>query len=272
MVWKNWQKVNWIFLFIVDFIVIQSHTKLLRFYLLKCKMDNDQRKQIIENAKIFFRKEIVQNHIEGGCHRASKLSEYNINPFLLKYLANFLTGNDSSESIAKALVLPRVLGVSINTSFGMKIQNLISSLFQGLGSTTQGIDIEFIDAIDGRKKYCQLKAGPNTINHDDVTTINNHFKGVISLARTNHLNVGINDMIVGVVYGEENQLSSHYKRIQNNYPVIVGQEFWHRLTGKEDFYFELIDAVGEVALEVDASKIVEQTIQTLAKEIEEKYK
>ena len=123
-----------------------------------------------------------------------------------------------------------------------------------------------------KKKYCQLKAGPNTINHDDVTTIVNHFNGVRSLARTNNLNVGINDMIVGVVYGEEIELSSHYKRIGQNYPVHIGQDFWHRLTGKEDFYFELIDAIGEVALEVDASKIVEKTIENLAKEITEKYK
>ena len=235
-------------------------------------MDNKHRKQILENAKSFFREEIVQNHIDRACKKASHLSEYNVNPFLFKYLANFLTGNDNPESIAKALVLPRVLGSSITTSFGMKIQSLISSLFQGLGSTTQGIDIEFIDAIDGRKKYCQLKAGPNTINFDDVTTIINHFNGVRNLARTNNLNIGINDMIVGVIYGDEAELSSHYKKISNNYPVYIGQDFWHRLTGKEDFYFELIDAIGEVALEVDASKVVENTIKELAKEIEQKYK
>jgi hypothetical protein len=235
-------------------------------------MTNEQREKILENAKTFFRNEIVEKHINGACTRASKLSNYNINPFLFKYLANFLTGNDSSESIARALVLPRILGPAINTSFGMKIQNLISSLFQGLGSTTQGIDIEFIDETDGRKKYCQLKAGPNTINFDDVTTITNHFKGVRALARTNNLNVGINDMIVGVVYGEENQLSSHYKKITNTYPVHVGKDFWQRLTGKEDFYYELIDAMGEVALEVDGSKVVEKTIKKLAIEIEKKYK
>lgn len=234
-------------------------------------MDNKLRKQIIENAKAFFRNEIVQSHITGACERASKLSEYNVNPFLFKYLANFLTGNDDPESIARALVLPRVLGSSITTSFGMKIQSLISTLFQGMGSTTQGIDIEFIDALDGRKKYCQLKAGPNTINHDDVTTIVNHFNGVRTLARTNNLNIGIDDMIVGVVYGEVAELSSHYKKINTNYPVYAGQDFWHRLTGKKDFYFELIDAIGEVALEVDASNVVESTIKKLAKQIEIKY-
>ena len=162
------------------------------------------------------------------------MSSYNINPFLYKYLANFLTGNDKPESIAKALVLPRILGTSINTSFGMKIQSLISSLFEGLGSTTQGIDIEFIDEIDKRKKYCQLKAGPNTINKDDVVTIVNHFNGVRNLARTNNLNIGINDMIVGVIYGDHTDLSSHYKKIEQNYPVIVGQDFWHEVLGAEN--------------------------------------
>jgi hypothetical protein len=234
-------------------------------------MDDKQRKQIILNAKNFFRNEIVESHINNACKRASKLSEYNINPFLFKYLANFLTGNDKPESIAKALVYPRILGSSINTSFGMKIQNLISTIFEGLGSTTTGVDIEFIDALDSRRKYCQLKAGPNTINHDDVTTIMNHFNGVRNLARTNNLNVGINDMIIGVVYGEESDLSTHYIRLATTYPVIIGRDFWHRLTGKEDFYFELIDAVGEVALEVDASKVVEDTITALAEEIRLKY-
>ncbi len=186
-------------------------------------------------------------------------------------MANFLKGNDDAKSIAEALVLPRILGSSINTSFGMKIQKLISELFEGFGSTTPGIDIEFIDAIDGRKKYCQLKSGPNTINHDDVETIFGHFQGTINLARTNNLNIGINDMIVGVIYGEEIELSSHYRRINEKYPVIIGKDFWYKLTGKEDFYFDLIDAVGEVALEVDGTKVIQETITALSKEIETKF-
>ena len=88
-------------------------------------MTEENRIEILNNAKDFFRSEIVTSHIEGACKRASKLSEYNVNPFLFKYLANFLTGNDNAESIARALVLPRILGSSINTSFGMKIQKFI---------------------------------------------------------------------------------------------------------------------------------------------------
>lgn len=234
-------------------------------------MTEEKRIEILNTAKEFFRNEIVASHIQNGCKKASQLKEYNVNPFLFKYLANFLTGNDSAESIARALVLPRILGSSINTSFGMKIQKLISELFQGLGSTTSGIDIEFIDAVDGRRKYCQLKAGPNTINHDDVVTVIGHFRGIRNLARTNNLKIDIDDMIVGVIYGEFSELSSHYKKINETYPVIIGKDFWHRLTGKKDFYFELIDAIGEVALEADGTEILNETVQKLAKEIQVKY-
>lgn len=234
-------------------------------------MHEKQRLILLEKAKEFFRNEIVEAHITTACKKAGKLSNYNVNPFLYKYLANFLKGNDNPGSIAEALVLPRILGSSINTSFGMRIQKLISELFEGFGSTTPGIDIEFIDALDGRKKYCQLKSGPNTINYDDVKTIFGHFKGTINLARTNNLNIGINDMIVGVIYGEPTELSSHYNKINEKYPVIIGKDFWHKLTGKEDFYFDLIDAVGEVALEVDGTKVLGETIDTLSKEIEAKF-
>ena len=79
-------------------------------------------------------------------------------------------------------------------------------------------------------------------------------------------------MIVGVVYGDQNELSSHYNRLNENYPVYIGQDFWHRLTGKEDFYLDLIDAIGDVALEVDASQVIEDTISKLEIEIAQKYR
>ena len=234
-------------------------------------MNSNNQQEILIKAKDFFRKEIILPHIEGACRRASKLSSYNVNPFLLSYLANFLTGNDSSQSLAKALILPRVLGSSITTSFGMRFQKFITEVFDGMGSTTPGIDIEFIDFIDGRKKYCQIKSGPNTINHDDCTTIENHFKATINLARTNNLNIAYNDLIVGVLYGEKFELSSHYTSINNTYPVIIGKEFWHRITGNPNFYSLLIDAIGIVAVEVDGTEKLQLAIDKLSKEIESSF-
>ncbi|MGC6232258.1 PmeII family type II restriction endonuclease [Hafnia paralvei] len=225
----------------------------------------DNKDEILLKAKEWFRESIARNHIK-NTEKLKKSSEFNINPFLAVYLSNFLTGNSSAESIAKALILPRVLGTSITTSFGQNIQSFTSSVLSAFGSTTSGIDIEFVDQIDGRRKYCQLKSGPNTINKDDVETVSNHFRTIKNLARTNHLQISVNDLIVGVIYGERENLSSHYKKIesQHDYPVVIGTDFWHRLTGDSDFYTDLIEAIGSVAIDADYSQELLEVIQSLA--------
>src|SRR5699024_2397193 len=192
--------------------------------------------------------------------KLNKLSNHSPNPFLTKYLANFLSGNSSPENIAKALIYPRVLGTSITTSFGSQMQSFCSTVLEGFASTTSGIDIEFIDQIDGRRKYCQVKSGPNTINKDDVTTIINHFTDIKNLARTNRLELFFTDLIVGVFYGTPQELSTHYNNINKEYPVYIGKEFWHRLTGDETFYYHLISSISEVALEVNSAKLLENVI------------
>lgn len=226
--------------------------------------------EIIRKAKTFFRDEIAKSHKQ-NTYKLKSLDQFTLNPFLDKYKANFLTGDDSPRSIAKALVYPRVLGTSINTTFGTKLQKFCSEILQGFASTTSGIDIEFIDMLDGKRKYCQIKAGPNTINKDDVDTIDKHFQAIKNLARTNNLNIGFNDLIVGVFYGEVHELSTHYKNIAKTYPVYAGKEFWHRLTGDEDFYAQLTDVIGDVAMEYDARDMLEEVIEALAKEIQEKF-
>jgi hypothetical protein len=224
------------------------------------------KEEILEKAKDWFRETIAQNHIK-NTEKLVNPKEFKINPFLAVYLANFLTGNSEPESIARVLLLPRVLGTSITTSFGTNMQNFTNEVLDAFGSTTSGIDIEFIDQLDGQKKFCQLKLGPNTINKDDVESIAGHFNSVIHLARTNKVRISFDDMVVGVLYGNENDLGSHYRRItrQYHYPVIVGKDFWHRLTGDEDFYSDLLTAIGSIAVEADYSKEFEKIVQELAK-------
>ncbi len=235
-------------------------------------MTEEQKNQIIESGKQYFRDIIIPNHLK-GLEKLS-LEKFKINPFLVNYLAAFLCGNTEPESLAKALVYPRILGTSINTSFGQNIQVFISSLAQiaGCASGIDGIDIEFDDAIDGRKKYCQCKAGPQTINKDDVATILGHFKHLHNKARLDRLSIQIDDMIVGVLYGEDDELSSHYKIINSHYPVYCGAEFWEHLTGDKQFYHRLAKAFGEVVEEdnIDGSQLIMEKISDIAKEIEEK--
>lgn len=204
------------------------------------------------------------------------MSDFKINPFLVNYLAAFLCGNTEPESLAKALIYPRVLGTSINTSFGQNIQIFISSLAEVAGNASgiDGIDIEFTDAIDNRKKYCQCKAGPQTINKDDVATIMGHFGHLQNKARLDRLNVGLTDLVVGVLYGERADLSGNYKNIDKTYPVYCGAEFWEHLTGDQNFYFRLSKAFGEVVEEenIDGSRIILDKITEIAREISEKGK
>lgn len=232
-------------------------------------MTEEQRQEILANAKTFFRQTIAENHVK-NTRKLTNLSEFKVNPFLDKYLANFAFGDSSPRSIAKALVYPRVLGTSITTSFGTNMQNFCNEVLSTYASVVPGIDIEFIDAIDGRRKFCQVKAGPQTINNDDIRSIINHFTSIRNLARTNR-NGNINptiDCVVGVLYGDFNDLSQFYKTINREYPVICGRDFWYRLTGDVNFYDELIQAFAEVAVDVDGRDLIESTINQLTQQIE----
>ena len=228
-------------------------------------LNTEQKQKILNTAKEWFRDRIAKNHIK-NTEKLTDPKQFHINPFLTVYLANFLTGNSNPESIAKALLFPRVLGTSISTSFGQNMQGFISAIQNAVGSTASGMDIEFTDQTDGRRKYCQLKAGPNTINADDVETIAGHFKSLRNLSRTSNLKIPNDDMIVGVLYGEPEDLSGHYRRIADHYgyDVVIGKDLWYRLTGDVGFYHELINAIGSVAVESDFSKDFNRIVQSLA--------
>lgn len=120
------------------------------------------------------------------------------------------------------------------------------------------------------EKYCQCKAGPQTINKDDVDTILSHFKKLINKARLDRLPLQMDDLIVGVLYGD--RLSANYKTIETTYPVYCGRDFWEHLTGDKTFYYQLSRAFGEVVEEegIDGSALIINKIEEIAAEIIEK--
>lgn len=90
-------------------------------------MDLQLKGQVLQNAQDWFKDTISVNHIK-NTKKLENVSEFNINPFLAVYLANFLCGNSDPESIAKALIYPRVLGTSITTSFGQNMQSFTNNV------------------------------------------------------------------------------------------------------------------------------------------------
>lgn len=217
----------------------------------------------------YFEHYIFKNHIRASLKTHSKLKSYNINPIVVKYLSKILVGEYSPEGVAKALYYPRVLGTSINTSFGTRIQSMFVELGIAEGSLIKGMDIEFVDKLDDRRKWCQLKSGPNTINSEDVKPLIRKFTNTINLARTNSAFKGINntDFIVGVLYGESNELSMHYKLIDQTHPVYIGKEFWHRVTGFPHFYATLVAALHTSINNIDSEDLINKGCEELAEEI-----
>ena len=226
--------------------------------------------EILEKASKFFRDVIAPNHLS-NLRKLKKLSSFSYNPFLIEYLAAFMGGKVTAENVAKILIYPRILGTSINTSFGNNLQKFCSVALPGYGSAVAGIDLEFVDQVGGRRKYCQIKAGPQTINKDDIETIDRHFKDIKNLAKTNSLDLRLTDLVVGVLYGTKAELLDHYKRLGEDYQLFVGQEFWYRLTGDKDFYDDLIDEFGKIAIETNGKKELDATIKQLATEIAREF-
>ena len=226
-------------------------------------MNEQQKQAIIDSGKEYFRSTIIPNHLKNL--NKLQLSSFNINPFLINYLAAF----SEPVGFAKALIYPHILDTILNTSSDQNIQVFISQLQEVVGGASgiEGVDIEFVDALDGRKKYCQCKAGPETINSPDVETIMGHFKKLIGKARLDRIPLQMDDMIVGVFYGEK--MSANYKTINSTYPVYVGAEFWERLTGDRNFYNRLAKAFGEVVEEdgIDGSVLILDKVNEIANEI-----
>lgn len=229
-------------------------------------MDQHQQEILLSKAADWFSNVIMANH-KANTRKLENPHAFDINPFLATYLAAFHGGELTPQTVARALVLPRVLGTSITTSFGTNIQKFTTEVLKEVfGSTTDGIDVEFNDALTGQKTYAQVKLGPNTINKDDVQTIHGHFTKALRLAKTNNAKIGAAALVVGVLYGEEQNLSGHYKalRDQHRYPVLVGADFWHHLTGSADFYKRLIGTIAKVAAQANGQQLIEETIATLA--------
>ena len=235
-------------------------------------MEKVQKQAIIRSGKEYFRSVIIPNHLRNL--KKLSLNSFNFNPFLINYLAAFLCGNTEPESLARALVYPRILGTSLNTSFGQNVQVFISQLQEVVGGASgiDGIDIEFVDALDGRRKYCQCKAGPQTINKDDIATILGHFKYLMNKSRLDRMGLQLDDLVVGVLYGDRVNLSANYKAIDAHYPVLCGAEFWERLTADKNFYYQLAKAFGEGVEEdgIDGSALILAKVNEIAQEIREK--
>ncbi|UZN42294.1 PmeII family type II restriction endonuclease [Lactobacillus sp. IBH004] len=200
-----------------------------------------------------------------------EFNKFDPNPFTIQAAATGFSETIDAESMAKAIVYPFALGTSLSTSFGTKFQEFIVDKVQNnniRGSLITGMDIEYIDAIDGRQKYCQVKSGPNTINKDDIKTIEDHIIDIRNLANTNHMKVNTNDVVIGILYGNDKKMSNMYKRIKaDGYTVLIGNDFWYHLTGSKKIYEDLIEKAQDAAKQANFMPSIKKLVKTVQKGI-----
>lgn len=222
---------------------------------------------VLDAASEWFTKFLSNHHdktIECGM-----AENFVINPFLVWHLAKFIDGDVTPRSVAKALIYPRQLGTSITTSFGAQIQRFISdTLVTAYGSAASGIDIEFIDQKDGLKKYTQLKSGPTTINSKDVKPIDDEFKRVQNLLKTNGTSLSKTHFAIGIMFGEESDLNQFYRQLrdEHGWELYVGKDFWWRLTGDKFFMARLIEVIRTATLNSNSSVVLDDAINQLSED------
>jgi hypothetical protein len=235
-------------------------------------MKDQLRAQLKEFFKVEFADKILSAMREGH-----NLDSFNVNPFIISALPIGIFGEASSENIAKILLFPRVLGTSVTTKFGDKMQKLCIEYLGANASSTPGMDIEFIDKTTKKQIMMQLKAGPNTLNSGDVQPIIEKFQSAFRLLRQNRAKK-MPIFSIGIIYGTISEISGHYKKINNfsigvqpTIPIFIGKDFWHRLTGDSDFYTKIIKIFLELFEEEKYSDLFENDLKRLSKEIEKKY-
>ena len=59
----------------------------------------------------------------------------------------------------------------------------------------------------------------------------------------------------------------HYRRIDQTHPVLIGRDFWHRITGFPLFYDQLVIALHLCITNLDTKNFIEVGYNELANEI-----
>lgn len=86
-------------------------------------MTEQQKQAIIESGKQYFRSIIIPNHLKNL--NKLHLSSFDINPFLINYLAAFIKEDSQIIGLAKALVYPHIFDKVIDASSEQDVQSLV---------------------------------------------------------------------------------------------------------------------------------------------------
>ncbi len=169
--------------------------------------------------------------------RNLKMDHLQINPFLIRILANEMDLRDS-HSIVKWMVNQRIERGAV-TSFGYALQEIAKVFSEGTG--VEGADI--LKTKNGRHYHIQVKSGPNTIPKDLGVRISQLLR---SAQRRNRGSVAL----FGMCYGNREQVSSIVKKYvekEGGIGWLSGREFWEFISDSPDCITEIYALIAEVS-------------------------
>lgn len=96
--------------------------------------------------------------------------------------------------------------------------------------------------LDGTNCFIQLKSGPNTMNIGMVDSLNEMIR---KIEEKDSKAFGI----LGMTYGTKSQISSQIRGKLDDFEkrAFIGKDFWKLLSGKEDYYNELIKLIDRLS-------------------------
>jgi hypothetical protein len=197
-----------------------------------------------------------------------------VNPFLAVLTAR------TPENLAEFIVHQRVER-GLVTSFGMKVQKvarLIGTVMESSG--VAGADLEGSDTATRRRMLMQVKSGPDTINLDIADQIRDKLNNAENRIRAGGLPPGwVVVKMLGMTYGKPEKRNSWVNRLadQGFDTDKIGRTFWEFIAGDPETYLEVFDVACTVAYNFQDEggktlpEAIEDAIQTLTKEIRDKY-
>ena len=223
-------------------------------------LDVEKREQI---EKIF--REFLLNRVK--TLRRLKMSDLDINPFLIRILSHEL-GLNNSKAIVRWLVGQRLERGTV-TSFGIALQNAAKVFSEGTG--VEGADV--LKTKRGRHHHIQVKSGPNTIPKDLGVRIAQLLR---SAQRRNRGSLAL----YGMCYGNKARVSSivrKYVQEEGGVDWISGGQFWEFVSDDPQCLEKIYKIAADVGLTFkdpkghSLSEVIEAKIKELTKEFEKTY-
>ena len=226
-------------------------------------------KDLVTDSIEFFNDEVVKRH-KANIRKLEHLDEFAINPFTLRYLAETSLSGQTATHVAEVLVRTRINGSSISTTFATLMPKFAKEVLGAKAHRKDGLSVHFQDAIDGARRYAWIAGGPNNLNVPNAHLRIAKFQAAeIALKASGDISSD-KQISAGVIYGTSSDLNNGFTTLKAEYPVHVGAEFWHRLSGYPDFYDQFLKGIRREVAGTSNEPLIKATIAKLAVELSRK--